>query len=185
MGENMETEQTSEAGLKRSIARRFNDALAGTTSKEKGVDQRSARRLNRYRKELTEGKKNNGQELSPLDVTLRVHELLKSGSKIADIRKLSKPRVIDYDEEKMTYLLKEMHPEYGFSPAAYRFAGVHDETLVAAGILETIPAKRGPKKKTEVMETEEAEGVEEEEEEIEEKATKAVPPIRRKRGRSK
>ncbi len=183
----MENGQTSDAGIKRSIARRFNDVLAGATSKEKGVDQRSARRLNRYRKELTEGKKNNGQELSPLDVTLRVHELLKSGSKISEIRKLAKPRVIDYDEEKMAALLKEMHPEYGFSPAAYRFAGVHDETLVAAGILETIPAKRGPKKKTETMETEETEEFEEaeEDEEIEEKESKAVPPIRRRRGRSR
>ncbi len=83
----------------------------------------------------------------------------------------------------MAALLKEMHPEYGFLPAAYRFAGVHDETLVAAGILETMPAKRGPKKKTEGMETEEFEEAEEDEEdeEIEEKESKAVPPIRRKR----
>jgi hypothetical protein len=109
-------------------------------------DQRTARKLNRYRKELQNGKAGR-KELTPLDVAARVHELLEAGERIADIRKLTKPRTIEYDEETMAALLRDMHPEYGFRAEAYRFAGVHNETMVAAGILDKMPAKRGPKKK--------------------------------------
>jgi hypothetical protein len=111
-------------------------------------DQRTARKLNRYRKELQNGKAGR-KELTPLDVAARVHELLEAGERIADIRKLTKPRTIEYDEDTMAALLRDMHPEYGFRAEAYRFAGVHNETMVAAGILDKMPAKRGPKKKGE------------------------------------
>jgi len=138
----------SKAGVLRSISRRFNDALSGRVKATKGGDQRTARKLNRYRKELLNGKAGR-KELTPLDVAARVNELLEAGDRIADIRKLTKPRTIEYDEEAMSALLREMHPQYGFRAEAYRFAGVHNETMVAAGILDKIPAKRGPKPKGE------------------------------------
>jgi hypothetical protein len=128
---------------KRSIARRFNDTLAGRSPKAKSVDQRTARRLNRFRNELKNGKKAGNRELNPLDVALRVHTLLESGARLTDLRRLTKPRDVDYNEETMVALLREMHPEYGFSPDAYRFAGVRDETLVAAGVLDKMPPRRG------------------------------------------
>jgi hypothetical protein len=138
----------SKAGVLRSISRRFNDALSGRVKATKGGDQRTARKLNRYRKELLNGKAGR-KELTPLDVAARVHELLEAGDRIADIRKLAKPRTIEYDEETMAGLLREMHPQYGFRAEAYRFAGVHNETMVSAGILDKMPAKRGPKPKGE------------------------------------
>lgn len=139
---------TAEASKKRSIARRFNDALAGTSSKTaKSTDQRRARKLNRYRKELRKGAKGNGQALTPLDVALRVNELLEQGEKITDLRKLVKIKTNEYDKETMVELLKEMHPVYQYRADAYRFAGVDNETLLAAGIIKKIPAKRGPKPK--------------------------------------
>jgi hypothetical protein len=45
----------------------------------------------------------------------------------------------------MAALITEMHSEYGFRPEAYRFAGVTDETLFAAGVLARLPKKRGPR----------------------------------------
>lgn len=139
---------TAEASLKRSIARRFNDALAGSPNKStKILDQRRARKLNRYRKELQKGAKGNGQALTPLDVALRVNELLEQGEKLTNLRKLIKIKAIDYDKGTMVELLKEMHPVYQYRADAYRFAGVDNETLLAAGIIDKMPAKRGPKPK--------------------------------------
>jgi hypothetical protein len=134
-------------GLLRSISRRFNDALAGRASDGKGGDQRRARKLNRYRKELREGKVRGTKDLTPLDVAARVHELLEAGERLGDIRLLTKPRVIDYDERYMVDLLREMHREYRFRAEAYRFAGVRNETMVAAGILDRLPPRRGPRGK--------------------------------------
>jgi hypothetical protein len=136
---------SAEAARKRSIARRFNDVLTSRSPKAKALDKRTARRLERYRGELKQGRKAKRKELSPLDVAMRVNELLKYGDRISDIRKLSKPRQIEYEESQMVALLREMHPVYLFRAEAYRFAGVSNETLLAAGVLDKIPARRGPK----------------------------------------
>jgi hypothetical protein len=138
--------KNSDAARKRSIARRFNDALAGRSVASKTTDQRTLRRLERYREELRKGAKAGKTPLTPLDVALRVDELLRHGDTTSMLRKLFKPRSADYTKEAMVALLKEMHPVYKYAPAAYRFAGVDDETLLAAGIIEKIPARRGPKK---------------------------------------
>jgi hypothetical protein len=139
---------SAEASLKRSIARRFNDALAATTSKiPKVSDQRRARKLNRFRDELQKGAKANGQPLTPLDIAARVNELLEQGVKLTELRKIVKVKFTGYDQETMVSLLKEMHPVYNYRPEAYRFAGVDNETLLASGIIDKIPAKRGPKPK--------------------------------------
>jgi hypothetical protein len=137
---------------KRSIARRFNDVLAQTSGRQaqstKQPDQRTEKRLNRYRDELSEGSIGN-RALSPLDIAMRVDELLAHGDKISGLRKIMTPRQVDLDHEHLVSVLKEMHPLYNYRPAAYRFAGVSDEALLDAGIIEKIPGKRGPKAKQE------------------------------------
>ena len=138
---------TSNAAMKRSIARRFNDSLIGRSSRaasDKTMDRRTAKRLERYRVELKNGKKSGNKDLTPLDIAMRVDELLKHGDRMTDIRKLCKPRVVDYNEDLLVGVLKQMQPIYQYRPEAYRHAGVTNETLVAAGVLAEMPAKRGP-----------------------------------------
>jgi hypothetical protein len=138
---------SSEAAMKRSIARRFNDSLIGRSTRanaDKGLDRRTAKRLERYREELKDGQKKDGKDLTALDIASRVNELLKFGERLTDIRKLIKPRVIGYDEELVVGVLREMQPVYKYRPEAYRFAGISNETLVAAGVLKELPARRGP-----------------------------------------
>ena len=136
------------AGKKRSMARRFNDALkpkVASGTGEKALDKRTGKRLDRYRKELKSGKTSKGKDLSPLDVAMRVDELLNFGDKLGDIKKLTKPRAIEADHETLVGILNEMHPVYGYRAEAYRFAGVSNEALLEAGIIEKLPARRGPK----------------------------------------
>lgn len=135
-----------DAGKKRSMARRFNDALAPRTKSAgaKALDKRTAKRLDRYRKELKAGAKGN-KNLSPLDVAMRVHELLGFGEKLGDLKKLAKPRKIETDHETLVGILQEMHPVYEYRADAYRYAGVDDKALLEAGIIEKLPARRGPK----------------------------------------
>ncbi len=136
-----------DASKKRSIARRFNDSLVGRSSRassNRTLDQRIARRLDRYRGELEKDCKIGDKGLTPLDIATRVNELLKFGDRMSVIRKLTKAREIEYDSDQVVGILKEMHPIYDFRPEAYRFAGVKNEELVAAGVLNVMPVKRGP-----------------------------------------
>ena len=135
-----------DAAQKRSIARRFNDSLlekAARAGHARTLDRRTVRRLERYRDELKKGKKVGDKLLTPLDVAMRVDELLGHGDKLAEIRKLTKPRQVEYDGDRLVSVLTEMHPIYQFRAEAYRFAGVKNEALVAAGVLPTMPARRG------------------------------------------
>lgn len=132
--------------MKRSIARRFNDSLSSRAPRaigEKALDRRTARRLERYRRELEEGKKGN-KDLTALDVASRINELISYGDRVTDLKKVFKPRHIDYNEDVLVGVLQEMHPVYGFRPEAYRFAGVKDRSLVKAGVLDKMPTRRGP-----------------------------------------
>jgi hypothetical protein len=143
----MPKKDASEAAMKRSIARRFNDSLIGRSSRsasDKTLDRRTAKKLERFRQELKNSRKAGSKDLTPLDVAIRVNELLKHGDRLTDIKKLSKPRSIEYNEETLVGVLREMQPIYQFRVEAYRHAGVKNETLVAAGVLESMPAKRGP-----------------------------------------
>jgi len=133
-----------DAGKKRSMARRFNDALKPSVAKPEKLDKRTAKRLARYKTELKAGKKGD-KNLSPLDVATRINELLNHGEKLGDLKKLAKPRKVDIDIDQLVGILKEMHPVYGYRPDAYRFAGVSDAALLAAGIIDKLPARRGPK----------------------------------------
>ena len=138
---------TTDAGKKRSLARRFNDSLTNkvTTAGATSLDQRTAKRLERYKVELKNGKTGRGKRLTPLDVAMRIDELLAHGEKLTDLRKLTKPRSVDLDIDQLTGILREMHPIYGYRPDAYRFAGVSNDALLAASIIDRLPARRGPK----------------------------------------
>ena len=133
------------AGFKRSIARRFNDVLSGDSSKTGKKDFRVERRLRRFRDELKNGETKTGQKLTPLDIASRINGLLQAGDRVTEIRRYFTPRPMEYDREMMVELLREMHPVYQYLPEAYRFAGVDNETLLEAEIIDKIPAKRGPK----------------------------------------
>ena len=149
MTKNLAQTESVEAGTKRSIARRFNDLLAFRGKDiPKTEDKRTVRRLARYKQELQNGKTSQNKVLTPLDVAMRIDELLAFGEKMADLRKLTKPRSADIDFEHLVGILKEMHPVYGYRADAYRFAGVSDQALLAAGIINKIPARRGPKPST-------------------------------------
>ena len=137
-----------DAGKKRSMARRFNDALkpkVASGTGEKALDKRTGKRLDRYRAELKSGKTSKGRNLSPLDVAMRVDELISYGEKVGSLKKLFKPRAIETDHETLVGILNEMHPVYGYRAEAYRFAGVSNEALLEAGIIDKLPARRGPK----------------------------------------
>ena len=148
MAKNKAGKSAVSAANKRSIARRFNDALSARMPKAKSFDQRTARKLRRFRKELAAGRTAKKQ-LTPIEVALRVSSLLDYGDKLSDIKKLSKWKPIEnYDEEAMVGLLKEMHSAYAFTPEAYRFVGVRYETMLIAGVISKVPARRGRKKKS-------------------------------------
>lgn len=137
---------TASTAKKRSIARRFNDALSARAVKKASIDLRSARKLERYRRELETGE-SAGKPLSPIEVALRVNTLLDAGDGLGEINKISRWRPVEqYDEESTVAVLREMHTSYGFRPEAYRFVGIRYETLLAAGVIEKIPARRGRKK---------------------------------------
>lgn len=126
------------------MARRFNDALKPAVAKPEKLDKRTAKRLARYKSELKSGRKGD-KNLSPLDVASRINELLAHGEKLGDLKKLTKPRKVDIDVDQLVGILTEMHPVYGYRAEAYRFAGVTDAALLAAGIIDKLPARRGPK----------------------------------------
>jgi len=143
------TTASANAGKKRSLARRFNNSLtaqaATKTPTAKTLDKRTVRRLDRYRQELKNSKSPRSKGLTPLDIAMRIDELLAHGAKLAELKKLVKPRAVEFDHETLVGILQEMHPIYGYHPAAYRCAGVTDEALLAAGIIDKIPGRRGPK----------------------------------------
>ena len=139
------TVSTSE---KRSIARRFNDLLAVNKAKAQAVDQRTGRKLERFRAELASGRTTGGRTLKAIEVALRVDALLASGALLTDLKKIAKPNFLaELDDEAMTELLREMHSIYQFCPDAYRFVGVKNETLLAAGVISVIPPRRGRRPK--------------------------------------
>ncbi len=147
MAEQLSPDKAS-AVKKRSIARRFNDTLTPLKEQATVIDQRTARRLDRYKEELRAGRTAGGQPLKAIEVAMRVNELLAHGERLTDIKRLAKTSHFgEYNEEEMIELLREMHTVYNFRPDAYRFVGITNATLKAAGVIDVIPAKRGRKPK--------------------------------------
>ena len=90
MTKNLAQTESVEAGTKRSIARRFNDLLAFRGKDiPKTEDKRTVRRLARYKQELQNGKTSQNKVLTPLNVAMRIDELLAFGEKMADFLKMN------------------------------------------------------------------------------------------------
>lgn len=110
------------------------DRVADRVAKPRPIDGRTLRKIKRYRQELKRGRRASGQRLLPFEIAVRVDFLLDHGDRVEQIRKLIRPKKIDYDEEQVRHLVEEMQSVCGFHPEAYLFAGVRNETLEAAGL---------------------------------------------------
>jgi hypothetical protein len=131
-----------EAIEKRRVARLFNDILGGRGVGAQKQDGRTEKRRQRLLRELEQGKVRGARELKPLDVLVRVHELLGLGEPLRSIRKVAKVRKAIVPPEAMVEVVSRLHKAYGFRPECYRFVGVDDEVLRTAGVLS--PLKGAP-----------------------------------------
>ena len=71
----------------------------------------------------------------PLDVLLRVQELVDLGETISSIRKVVKLKKSDVSSEAVAPVLERLHRAYGFRPEVYRFVGIGEDALARAGVL--------------------------------------------------
>jgi hypothetical protein len=135
-----------EAIEKRRVARLFNDVLGGRRSGARGQDGRTEKRRQRLLRELEAGKARGTRELKPLDVLVRVHELLELGEPLSSVRKVTKIRKAAVPPEEMVELVGRLHRAYGFRMESYRFVGIDDDVLRSAGLL-TVEGKRARQRK--------------------------------------
>ncbi len=124
-----------EAVEKRRVARLFNDVLGGASASPRR-DGRTEKRRQRLVKELEEGMARGKRELKPIDVLLRVQELLELGEPLSHLRKVVKVRTLppETSGEGLVDVVARLHEAYGFRPEAYRFVGIADDVLAKAGI---------------------------------------------------
>jgi hypothetical protein len=132
-----------EAIEKRRVARLFNDILGGRGAGAHKHDGRTEKRRQRLMRELEQGKVRGSRELKPLDVLVRVHELMELGEPLSSIRKVAKVRKSTVPPEAMVEVVSRLHKAYGFRPECYRFVGVGDEVLRSAGVLNAESPRRG------------------------------------------
>jgi hypothetical protein len=131
-----------EAIEKRRVARLFNDILGGRGAGAHKRDGRTEKRRQRLMSELESGKARGSRELKPLDVLVRVHELMSLGETLGSIRKVAKVRKSAVPPEDIVQVVSRLHKAYGFRPECYRFVGVGDEVLRSAGVLGPDSIKR-------------------------------------------
>ncbi len=136
-----------EAIEKRRVARLFNDVIGGRRAGAHRQDGRTEKRRQRLLRELDSGKARGTRELKPLDVLVRVHELLELGEPLSSIRKVVKVRKAAAPAEEIAELVGRLHKAYGFRIESYRFVGVDDEILKRAGLLIQEPPRRGRPRK--------------------------------------
>jgi hypothetical protein len=136
-----------EAIEKRRVARLFNDILGGRGAGVHKRDGRTEKRRQRLMRELESGQARGMRELKPLDVLVRVHELMELGEPLRSIRKVAKVRKAVAIPEEMVAVVSRLHKAYGFRPECYRFVGVGDDVLRDAGVLGAEPARRSRGKK--------------------------------------
>ena len=133
-----------EAIAKRRAARAFNDLLDPRARSR--LDGRTDQRRKRLLAELSAGKhRSTGKELKPIDVLMRVHELLELGEPLAMLKQACPPPAVQPSAERLVELVTELDKAYCFRPEAYRFVGVSVEVLRRAGVLA--PAKKRPSKR--------------------------------------
>jgi hypothetical protein len=124
-----------EAIEKRRAARLFNDILGGRGAGAHKRDGRTEKRRQRLMRELESGKVRGARELKPLDVLVRVHELMELGEPLRSIRRVAKIRKAAVPAEEMVDVVSRLHKAYGFRPECYRFVGVGEDVLRSAGVL--------------------------------------------------
>lgn len=130
-----------EAVAKRRAARAFNDLLAPDSRSR--LDGRTEQRRKRLLAELEAGKhRGSGKELKPIDVLLRVDELLAMGESVASLKKICAARPAPPPGDRLVELVMELHQAYGFRPECYRFVGISSEVLRRAGVLAAASAGR-------------------------------------------
>ncbi|HTJ84390.1 MAG TPA: hypothetical protein VL400_21880 [Polyangiaceae bacterium] len=123
-----------EAIEKRRAARRFNDLLAGEARAAK-LDGRTEKKRQRLLKELREGQlRASGKGLKPIDVLLRVDELLALGEPVASLKKALKPPRPVPSSDEVVDGVRQLHVAYGFRAEAYAFVGIDEATLKRAGV---------------------------------------------------
>lgn len=125
---------------KRKVARLFNSTLTGGGESPE-LDGRTEKRRQRLLKELREGTKRGARALKPLEVMTRVHELLELGETPAAVRKVCKVARPIETTDALTTLVKRLHVAYAFRPETYRFVGIEESVLVAAGVVSKSPAR--------------------------------------------
>jgi hypothetical protein len=136
-----------EAIEKRRVARLFNDILGGRGVGAHKQDGRTEKRRQRLMRELESGKVRGARELKPLDVLVRVNELLELGEPLRSIRKVAKARRALVPPEAMVEVVGRLHKAYGFRPECYRFVGVDDDVLRDAGVLSAPRASARPRRR--------------------------------------
>lgn len=128
---------------KRRAARHFNELLSGASGPR--LDGRTAKRKERMLAELREGTlRASGRALKPIDILVRVEELLDLGEPLASIKKAAKPSRPVQASPDVISGLKSLHAAYGFRPEVYAFVGLDAAICQRAGIG---PAPAGAKKK--------------------------------------
>jgi hypothetical protein len=135
-----------EAIEKRRAGRRFNDLLSGRGGGRPSLDGRTEKRRQRLLHELSEGTTRSLRPLKPLDVLLRVDELLSLGEPLSSIRKVAKAKKTGLSPESIVDAVGQLHTAYHFRPETYRFVGIGEDVLRSAGVLSAEPkahARRG------------------------------------------
>lgn len=135
-----------EAVEKRRAARHFNDVLLGG-SRPSRLDGRTEKRRLRLLEELRLGTARSGaKELKPIDILLRVQDLLDLGEPIASLKKACKPARPVPVSDQVVDGVRTLHRAYGFAPEAYQFVGIDEATLKKAGVrLANQLARTGPR----------------------------------------
>jgi hypothetical protein len=137
-----------EAIEKRRAARLFNDILGGRGAGTHKRDGRTEKRRQRLMRELESGQIRGSRPLKPLDVLVRVHELLELGEPLRSIRKVAKVRKTAVAPENMVDVVGRLHKAYGFRLECYRFVGVDEDVLRSAGVLSAEFSKRRTRKRS-------------------------------------
>ena len=141
-----------EAIEKRRAGRRFNDLLSGRAGGRPTLDGRTEKRRQRLLSELSEGATRARRPLKPLDVLLRVEELLSLGEPLSSIRKVAKTKKVGLSDksagprglsaESIVAAVGQLHTAYHFRPETYRFVGIGEDVLRSAGVLHEGPKAR-------------------------------------------
>jgi hypothetical protein len=130
-----------EAIEKPRAARFFNDVLGGRGAAGQQLDGRTQKRRQRLLRELETGKARGTRDLKPLDVLLRVQELLELGEGVSALRKVIKVKKIGLGED-VPLAISRLHKAYNFRPEVYRFVGIGEDVLKDVGVVASDRKKR-------------------------------------------